>query len=78
MTSPVPVVYTEHNVAHSYREPTRTLNRLTYRRNRATIAVSDAVAESLAEYGQEIEVIPNGVSVAVTEEATDAVRSSSG
>ena len=49
MMSPVPVVYTEHNVAHSYREPTRTLNRLTYRRNRATIAVSDAVAESLAE-----------------------------
>ncbi|HEX2369039.1 MAG TPA: glycosyltransferase [Acidimicrobiia bacterium] len=78
MTSAVPVVYTEHNVAHSYREPTRTLNRLTYRRNRATIAVSDAVAESLAEYGQEIEVIPNGVSVAVTEEATDAVRSELG
>ena len=78
MMSPVPVVYTEHNVAHSYREPTRTLNRLTYRRNRATIAVSDAVAESLAEYGQEIEVIPNGVSVAVTEEATDAVRSELG
>ena len=76
--SPVPVVYTEHNVAHSYREPTRTLNRLTYRRNRATIAVSDAVAESLAGYGTEVQVIPNGVSVAVSESETDAVRSELG
>ncbi len=76
--SSVPVVYTEHNVAHSYREPTRTLNRLTYRRNRATIAVSDAVAESLAGYGTKVEVIPNGVSVSVSEAETDAVRAELG
>jgi L-malate glycosyltransferase len=78
MVSPAPVVYTEHNVAHSYREPTRTLNRLTYGRNRATIAVSDAVAESLAGYGQPVQVIPNGVAVTVSEEATGAVRSELG
>lgn len=59
----LPVVYTEHNIAGSYREPSRTLNRLTYGRNRAITAVSTAVAESLDGYPGPIpKVIPNGVS----------------
>ncbi len=58
----VPVVYTEHNIASSYREPTKTLNKATYGRNRAVIAVSEPVAESLSGYpGPEPVVIPNGV-----------------
>lgn len=55
-------VYTEHNVVDFYRQPTRTLNRLTYSRNHAVIAVSDAVARSLEGYpGPKPRVIPNGV-----------------
>jgi len=55
-------VYTEHNVVDFYRQPTRALNRLTYGRNDAVIAVSDAVAESLEGYpGPLPRVIPNGV-----------------
>ena len=45
-----PVVYTEHNIVSSYRQPTRLVNRLTYGRNAAVIAVSDAVAESLVGF----------------------------
>ena len=72
-------VYTEHNIAGSYREPTRTLNRLTYGRNAAVIAVSDAVAESIATYpGPAPTVVPNGVSVNVAEAESDAVRSELG
>lgn len=57
-----PVVYTEHNIAGSYREPTRTLNRLSYRRNRAVICVSEAVRESVSGFsGPTPRVIPNGV-----------------
>ena len=44
LASPVPVVYTEHNMADSYRPLTRAANRLTYGRNRAAMAVSGAVA----------------------------------
>ncbi len=70
-----PVVHTEHNIVSSYRQPTRTVNKLTYRRNAAVIAVSDAVAESLAGYpGPPPIVIPNGVSVAVEQSAIEAVR----
>lgn len=70
-----PVVYTEHNVASSYREPTRTLNRLSYARNAAVIAVSDAVAESLETYpGPRARVIRNGVSCAVSDDEAAAVR----
>ena len=79
LISPVPVVYTEHNLATSYREPTRTLNRLTYGRNRAVTAVSDAVAESLAGYpGPDPRVIRNGVAVGVPAEAAGAVREEMG
>lgn len=74
-----PVVYTEHNVASSYREPTRTANRLTYGRNAAVIAVSAAVAESLDGYpGPTPRVIPNGVSVSATPAETEAARAELG
>lgn len=57
-------VYTEHNVVDYYRQPTKTVNRLTYGRNDRVIAVSDAVAESISRYpGPPPEVIPNGVVV---------------
>jgi len=64
MTSSVPVVYTEHNIAASYRKPVQFVNRVTYSRNAAVIAVSDAVAESIVSYPSPSKrVIPNGVSI---------------
>lgn len=70
-----PCVYTEHNVADSYRRPTRIANRLTYGRNAAVTAVSEAVADSLVGFpGPTPVVVPNGVSPAVTPESVDAVR----
>jgi glycosyltransferase involved in cell wall biosynthesis len=70
ISTSVPVVYTEHNVAASYRQPTRTLNRLTYRRNRAAVAVSDAVADSISHFpGSRPKVILNGISVEQPEDA---------
>jgi glycosyltransferase involved in cell wall biosynthesis len=74
-----PVVYTEHNIASSYRQPTETLNRLTYGRNAAVIAVSDAVAASLRGYpGPAPRVIPNGITFEVSPEESEAVRSELG
>ncbi len=62
LVSPVPVVYTEHNLADSYRPLVRIANRVTYRSNAAVIAVSEAVATSLEGFpGPPAEVIPNGV-----------------
>jgi glycosyltransferase involved in cell wall biosynthesis len=73
------VVYTEHNIASSYRQPTEMLNRLTYGRNAAVIAVSNAVAESLSGYpGPAPRVIPNGITFQVTAEESDAVRTELG
>jgi glycosyltransferase involved in cell wall biosynthesis len=64
VTQRVPVVYTEHNLASSYRMPVRMVNRATYSRNAAAIAVSDAVADSIASYpSPSKQVIPNGVDV---------------
>jgi glycosyltransferase involved in cell wall biosynthesis len=61
---PVPLVYTEHNLAGSYRQPTRTLNRASYGRNAAVTAVSQPVAVSLEGFnGPTPVVIENGVSV---------------
>jgi glycosyltransferase involved in cell wall biosynthesis len=72
-------VYTEHNLVDSYRQPTRWLNNATYRRNRAIIAVSDAVAESIDGYpGPTPRVIPNGVSVTVTAEQMSRARAEAG
>lgn len=75
----VPVVYTEHNLAGSYRQPTRTLNRLTYRRQKAVTAVSEAVAASVAGWGgPPATVVANGVSVRVDPEEVTAVRAQLG
>jgi glycosyltransferase involved in cell wall biosynthesis len=75
LVSPVPVVYTEHNVATSYRPPVRLANRITYRRNAAVTAVSAAVAESIAGYpGPEARVVSNGVSCEVDPAAAAAAR----
>ncbi len=64
VTQRVPVVYTEHNIASSYRMPVRVVNRITYSRNAAAIAVSEAVAESISTYPSPSKrVIPNGVDV---------------
>lgn len=72
-------IYTEHNLVSSYRQPTRTLNRLTYRRNEAVIAVSSAVAESIAGYpGPEPIVVPNGVAIEADDEEVAAVRAGLG
>lgn len=54
-----PVVYTEHNLQSAYRQPTKTLNRLTYRLNAAVVGVSDAVVDSGGAGG--MTMIPNGV-----------------
>jgi glycosyltransferase involved in cell wall biosynthesis len=75
VASPVPVVYTEHNMAESYRPVTRTLNRMTYGRNAATTAVSGAVAGSVNGWpGDPVLVIPNGVAVSVEQEGVSAAR----
>jgi glycosyltransferase involved in cell wall biosynthesis len=75
----LPVVYTEHNLVASYRLPTRVLNRLTYGRNRAVIAVSQAVAEGIKNYpGPTPRVIPNGVSLVVSDDEAAAARSELG
>ncbi len=75
LASPVPVVYTEHNMADSYRPLTRMANRLTYGRNRAAMAVSGAVAGSVSSWpGPPVGVIPNGVAVHVEDEAAAAAR----
>lgn len=68
-------VYTEHNLVHSYRQPTRWLNRITYGMNRAVIAVSEAVAETIESYpGPAPRVIPNGVVVQATSTQAEAAR----
>ena len=70
-----PVIYTEHNVVTSYRQPTRLLNRLTYGRNCRLIAVSGAVADSVSGYpGPDPIVVPNGVAVSVSDEDRRAAR----
>lgn len=75
LVAPTPVVYTEHNIADSYRRPVQWVNRTTYGRNRAVTAVSQAVAESIAHYpGPPAEVVANGVAVEVAPGAAAAAR----
>jgi glycosyltransferase involved in cell wall biosynthesis len=75
LASHAPVIYTEHNVVSSYRQPTRLLNRLTYGRNSRLIAVSGAVADSVAGFpGPDPIIVPNGVSVSVSEQDRRAAR----
>jgi glycosyltransferase involved in cell wall biosynthesis len=72
-------VYTEHNVVDSYRRPIRLLNKWTYRLSRATIAVSQAVAESVARFhGPQIRVIPNGVACDVSDTEASRARTELG
>ncbi|HSJ83255.1 MAG TPA: glycosyltransferase [Acidimicrobiia bacterium] len=79
LASPVPVVYTEHNMADSYRPLTRGANRLTYGRNRAAMAVSGAVAGSVSSWpGPAVTVIPNGVAVGVEPAAAEEARAELG
>jgi glycosyltransferase involved in cell wall biosynthesis len=75
LASPVPVVYTEHNLVSSYRPITKILNRVTYGRNRAVTAVSAPVAEEVKRYrGPKVEVVENGVSMEVAPIRVAAVR----
>lgn len=75
----VPVVYTEHNMASSYRPLTRFANRITYSMNAALIAVSGAVADSVSTWpGRAPAVIPNGVACEVAPEAAKGARSELG
>ncbi len=79
IVSPAPVVYTEHNIAGSYRRPVQMANRATYRRNAVVAAVSEAVASSVAGYpGPEVRVVPNGVAVRVEPAAAAAARAELG
>lgn len=74
-----PVMYTEHNMSNSYRTPTRQLNRLTYGRNRAVTAVSEAVGESLVGFpGPTPVVVENGVSARHRPEDAQAARAELG
>lgn len=74
-----PVVYTEHNLVGSYRPVTRIASRATYRRNAAVIAVSDAVAESVATWGApDLRVIPNGVVAMAHPDKVNEARSELG
>lgn len=76
LSTPTPLhIYTEHNLVTSYRHLTRLLNRATYGLNHAVVAVSDAVAQSLTGYpGPDLRVIPNGVSVSVSDEEVARAR----
>ena len=53
-------VHTEHNMWDRYRRPTRWINRVTYRRNAAVIAVSDRVAGSIRSRVP-VEVVVHGI-----------------
>lgn len=74
VAAPVPVVYTEHNLASSYAIATRTANRVTYSRNAVAIACSEPVHESLASYPGRIVTIANGVACDVDPAAVAAIR----
>ena len=74
-----PVVYTEHNLAGSYHPAIRLLNRVSYGRNAAVIAVSPQVAASTHRYpGPLPEVILNGVHCRIDPEQAVTARSELG
>lgn len=74
VASPVPVVYTEHNLADSYAALTRIANRVTYARQAVAIACSAPVRDSLRRYPGRIVTIRNGVACHVDPVAVAAVR----
>lgn len=65
------VVHTEHNMWGRYRLPTRWLNRLTYRRNAAVMAVSDGVAQSITS-SVPVEVVIHGIDSAAMHHGPEA------
>ena len=65
------VVHTEHNMWGRYRLPTRWLNRLTYRRNAAVMAVSDGVAQSIRS-SVPVEVVIHGIDSAAMHHGPEA------
>lgn len=72
LLSGLPVVYTEHSLVTKYRPLTRLLSRLSYHWNAQTIAVSQAVRDSIeAAYGprhaSRCQVIANGLDLAAIE-----------
>ena len=81
----VKVVHTEHNMWDRYRTPTRWANAVTYRRNAAVIAVSQAVADTIGSRwmpaGDTVRVVYHGIdqpSLALTRDdaavASDRLR----
>lgn len=77
VVSSTPVVYTEHNLPSAYRPAVRMVNRATYGRNAAVIAVSQAVANAVGHYpGPLVRVVPNGVVVTAVD--PDGVRAELG
>jgi glycosyltransferase involved in cell wall biosynthesis len=73
--TPAPVIYTEHNIASSYKPLTRVVNRLTYGKNTMTVAVSDAVLESIADFpGGPHRMIENGVAIEPSVDRSVPVR----
>jgi glycosyltransferase involved in cell wall biosynthesis len=74
-------VHTEHNLWTSYRRPTYVANALTYRRNSAVLAVSDAVAATIVPAwwvgpGRQptVETLHHGVDVGAASRGHDARR----
>lgn len=78
----VPVVYTEHNLQERYHPLTRRANLATWRLQRAAVAVSGEVAESIARHapaGVPVRVVRNGIEPGAADEAAGrAVRSALG
>jgi glycosyltransferase involved in cell wall biosynthesis len=72
------LVHTEHNMWDRYHWATRAANAATFRRNRAVIAVSDGVADSIDRRflrgGVEPEVVIHGTSARRTHRGADARR----
>jgi len=68
----IPVIYTEHNLQERYHPLTRRANLATWRWQRAVIAVSAGVAESIARYawgGVPVRVVRNGIEIVPEDEA---------
>jgi glycosyltransferase involved in cell wall biosynthesis len=81
--SPVPIVYTEHNLFEMYSPPIRLLNAATYAANDLTIAVSEGVRRSILAHvrpsrlRRQPVLVPNGVDVDALERSAvsrDAAR----
>lgn len=78
----VPAVYTEHNLQERYHPLTRRANLATWRLQRAAVAVSGEVADSIARHappGVPLRVVRNGIETSPVDEAAGrAVRAALG